>query len=146
MSRLATPAPAKGDALRHALVGAVLVGATILIGSVCFFASLAQARTGARRRGSSRCWSSAWPMATIHLLLPPGTAGRRCRSARRRCQRPCSVPAQFAAILLVVATTLAQSTVRTRLASRPHRTPFNSGSPAITVTLAGITHTSGRVS
>ena len=44
-----------------------------------------------------------------------------------------------AAVLVVVATTLVQSTVRTRLASRPHRTLFNVGSLALTVTLAGST-------
>lgn len=50
-----------------------------------------------------------------------------------------------ASVLLVVATTLVQSTVRTRLTSRPYRTLFNIGSLALTVTLAAGSYSYLRV-
>ena len=74
--------------------------------------------------------------ATIHLPLPlaQGRSSMSVSHAVVVMAMLTSGPA--AAVLLVVATTLVQSTVRTRLVSRPHRTLFNIGSLVVTVTLA----------
>ena len=83
--------------------------------------------------------------ATIHLPLPlaQGRSSMSVSHAVVVMAMLTSGPA--AAVLLVVATTLVQSTVRTRLVSRPHRTLFNIGSLVVTVTLASGTYSYWRV-
>ena len=83
--------------------------------------------------------------ATIHLPLPlaQGRSSMSVSHAVVVMAMLTSGPA--AAVLLVVATTLVQSTVRTRLVSRSHRTLFNIGSLAVTVTLAAGTYSYLRV-
>ncbi|MEQ1909013.1 MAG: diguanylate cyclase [Vicinamibacterales bacterium] len=83
--------------------------------------------------------------ATIHVPLPlaQGRSSMSVSHAVVVMAMLTSGPA--AAVLLVVATTLVQSTVRTRLVSRPHRTLFNIGSLAVTVTLAAGTYSYFRV-
>lgn len=145
MSVPQTPPPSKGDALFDMPWSAQFyVCATILIGSICFFASLP------RLDLSSPAWFVTLLVvglatATIHLPLPLAQS-RSSMSVSHAVVVMAMLSAGVpAAILLVVATTLVQSTVRTRLASRPHRTLFNIGTLAITVTLAGIAYTSLRV-
>ena len=135
-----TPKPSKGESLFDLPWSAqFFLCATILIGSVCFFASLP------RLDLSSPAWFVGLLIvglatATIHLPLPLAQSRSSMSVSHAVVVMAMLSVGVPAAILLVVATALVQSTVRTRLASRPHRTLFNSGSLAITVTLAGITY------
>lgn len=78
--------------------------------------------------------------ATIHLPLPLAQGRSSMSVSHAVVVMALLTSGPAAAVLLVVATTLVQSTVRTRLAIRPHRTLFNIGSLAVTVTLAGGTY------
>ena len=146
MSRLATTAPdSNGESLFDMPWAAQLyVCVTIVVGCVCLFVSLPRIDL------SSPAWFVALLVvglatATIHLPLPLAH-GRSSMSVSHAvvvmAMLTCGVAA---ALLLVVTTTLVQSTVRTRLANRPYRTLFNIASLAVTVTLAGSTYASLRV-
>ena len=83
--------------------------------------------------------------ATVHLPLPLTQSRSSMSVSHAVVVMAMLTSGPAAAVLLVVATTLVQSTVRTRLASRPHRTLFNIGSLAVTVTLAAGTYSYLRV-
>ena len=111
----------------------------IVVGCLCLFLALPRIDL------SSPGWLAALLVvglatATIHLPLPLAQSRSSMSVSHAVVVMAMLTSGPGAAVLLVVATTLVQSTVRTRLASRPYRTLFNIGSLAVTVTLAAGTY------
>ena len=116
----------------------------IVAGGICLFLALPRIDL------SSPGWLAALLVvglatATVHLPLPLTQSRSSMSVSHAVVVMAMLTSGPAAAVLLVVATTLVQSTVRTRLASRPHRTLFNIGSLAVTVTLAAGTYSYLRV-
>ena len=135
----AATAPAAEGLFSMPWAAQLYVCVMIVAGSLCLFLTLPRIDL------SSPAWLAGLLVvglatATIHLPLPLAQSRSSMSVSHAVVVMAMLTSGPAAAVLLAVATTLVQSTVRTRLASRPYRTLFNIGSLAVTVTLAAGTY------